>query len=292
MFLDLATQGQGLNNLRIQTYTAKTDSMVLDSLLIVPGTVLVSCIDNQSTIKADSYEIDFPQSVLKWNTAPACDSVRVSYRHFPEIFNQAYSKKDQALLYAYLREPMQPLFYEAPKEPYDIFDFGSLDYNGSFSRGISFGNTQDLVVNSQFNLQLAGKLSDDIEILAGMTDNNIPFQTQGNTQQLQEFDRIFIQLKKDRSTLLVGDYNLEKPDAHFLNFTRKLQGLNVENESNVGNGVLSSRVSAAISRGQYARNDFIGQEGNQGPYKLRGTEGEAFIIILSGTERVFVDGRA
>ena len=43
-------------------------------------------------------------------------------------------------------------------------------------------------------------------------------------------------------------------------------------------------------RGQYAKSSFVGQEGNQGPYKLRGKNGELFILVISGSESVFVNG--
>ena len=57
------------------------------------------------------------------------------------------------------------------------------------------------------------------------------------------------------------------------------------------NGIFKTSVNAAISRGKFQRIVIEGEEGNQGPYKLQGSENERFIIVLSGTERVYVNGR-
>ena len=113
----------------------------------------------------------------------------------------------------------------------EIIKFKGLDYKGSFARGISFGNSQNLVLNSSFNLQLAGDLGDDIEILAAITDNNIPLQPEGNTQQLQEFDKIFIQLRKKENVLIAGDYELGRPNSYFMNYYKKLQGATFQNQT-------------------------------------------------------------
>ncbi len=173
----------------------------------------------------------------------------------------------------------------------DLFNLKGLDYNGSFGRGINFGNNQSLVVNSNFDLQMAGKLSNDIEILAAISDSNLPIQADGNTQQLQEFDKIFIQLKKQQHTLLMGDYEIFRPKSYFLNFNRKLQGAKFSTGTKLGNGELKGAVNGAIAKGNYNRMVFDGIEGNQGPYRLQGANGELFLIVLSGMEKVFIDGK-
>jgi hypothetical protein len=38
------------------------------------------------------------------------------------------------------------------------------------------------------------------------------------------------------------------------------------------------------------KSSFTGIEGNQGPYKLKGQNGELYVLVISGSERVYVNG--
>ena len=83
-----------------------------------------------------------------------------------------------------------------------------------------------------------------------------------------------------------------------MNFNKRLKGGSFSSKFNAltdssGKVIATNKVSvsAAIARGRFARNQIQGVEGNQGPYRLRGNNNEVFIIILSGSEKVYIDGR-
>ena len=288
-----ALTGQSLSNLRTKQLIINSDTLLLDTVSLVPESFMTEGIDT-----AD-YEIDAINGlfILK-NPSLLGKSFRCTYRIFPYRLNKPIFHKDTNLIEKNLYAPVNPLMVrdEKPDEMLSLSD-ASLMSSGSLSRGITIGNNQDLALNSNLNLQLSGKLSEDVEILANITDKNIPIQPEGNTRQLQEFDKIFIQLKyKDKVSLLAGDIENYSQGTYFMRFTKKGQGL-------IGDVLLQSetpkkdtmncriKVSGAIAKGTFNRQTITSIEGNQGPYRLNGINNETYIIVLSGSERIYLDGK-
>jgi hypothetical protein len=282
--LSFAQQPNSLSNLRSKKISTKTSSVKLDSFSIVPKSVIIP------GIATESYTVDEVNGRLFWISAPSIDSVVVTYRVFPYKLNAQVQRMNfEDIKNNFLTEPIA--IDQNTSFGKGMFDFGNVNYNGSFGRGISFGNNQDAVVNGVLNLQINGVIGDSMMLSAALTDNNIPVQAEGNTQQLNEFDRVWIQLKKKGWQLNLGDIDIRRNDAYFLSFFKRLQGISFQNESNVfKQGKNTSIVSGAIAKGKFNRYVFQGQEGNQGPYRLQGPNGELFFIVLAGTERVFIDG--
>jgi hypothetical protein len=163
---------------------------------------------------------------------------------------------------------------------------------GILSRGISFGNSQDLVLNSNLNLRLSGKISDKISIEGAITDQEFPFQPEGTTSTLQDFDRIYLKFYLPKSEIILGDHPFVNPAQFaFIKYNKKNRGLQWKFNSKGEKATHTAEVDAALARGRFARNEIAGQEGLQGPYRLSGTRNEQFIIIISGTENVYLDGK-
>lgn len=291
------------SNLRIRTINSLQPYQILDTLSI--AWPLVGLSDSVSGKQIPLYLAHISNETLRLDTAgirricPDCRRLTVTYRVLPVRMGGVLRRLDTTLIrrpgvHDAIEFDYSP--YEPPQRPWET---GTLTTNGSYSRGLSFGNNQNLVFNSNLNLQLNGKLGDDIEVQAALSDNSIPLQPDGTTRQIQEFDRIFIQLKRRNASLTAGDYDLSRPYGYFSNYFKRFQGAAVDLQKQGlawkapggPRDTVTTRITAALSRGKFARQIIQGQEGNQGPYRLQGAEGERYIIVLAGTEKVFVDGQ-
>lgn len=266
--------------------------VVLDTFTLVPGTF--SVLHNNKTLDTSRYFIDEINGILLLKDTVGIDTLQVTYRVFPFSLNKTYSHKSTNRMEEGEVKFKDPFKYTLVNKTEDIFNTGSLNKSGNISRGVSVGNNQDLAVNSNLSLQLSGKLSDNVNVLASVTDNNIPIQPDGNTQQLQDFDQVYIKVFTDKASLIAGDFWMKRPRSYFMNYNKRTQGASFNllfgDEKEKEKMFNDLRVSAAISKGKFARNIIQGIEGNQGPYRLRGAENETFIIVLAGTEQVYIDG--
>lgn len=168
----------------------------------------------------------------------------------------------------------------------DIFGNSNIQRSGSISRGISFGTNRDASLESGLRLDLAGKITDDIEILATLTDQSTPIQPEGTTQTLREFDQVYMRLRGSKGQIQMGDVDVALQNSTFARINRRLQGVDLIANTKIGN----QRATASVSRGIFQIQQFNGIDGVQGPYRLSGASGEVFIIILAGTENVYLDG--
>jgi hypothetical protein len=305
----ISAGAQGFFPSRTKTLSAANDSIVIDTLSIVPATFKVQTATRTLTEPAD-YTLDAAAALLILRTTSA-DSIVVSYEVFPFLFTAERSHKNQGTMTSSPDNRVNPFSYNPTKQKADDpFAMGGLNKSGSLSRGISFGNTRDVSVNSNLNLQISGRLTDNVDLMMVATDDNLPLQADGTTQQLQEFDRVYIQITSPRTKLIAGDFFTERPNSYFMKFNKRGQGISVRtmvpltDQQSGAKGLapdpakdtvfgqrLHITAAMAISKGKFARNVIQGVEGNQGPYRLRGAENELFIIVLSGTEKVYVDGR-
>ena len=119
----------------------------------------------------------------------------VTYRTLPISFKHEYALRQLEIRRDSVRgnktlilQPSRGLLSE------DLFGPG-LQKSGSIVRGFSVGSNQDLSLSSGFRMQLAGKLAQDVDVTAALTDENSPIQPEGTTQTLREVDKVYVEIK-------------------------------------------------------------------------------------------------
>lgn len=276
------------NSLRTKKIVAGDSLYTLDSLTIYWPSFSLTAVSGETV----SYEIDTTQNAIRLLTHFK-DTLLAEYRVFDFNLHSPAFHKDTSIVYNAKPGLENPFLYGAEPQTEDFFGGSGLKKSGSISRGINIGNAQNLSVNSTLNMQLSGDISPNLKLMASLSDDNIPIQADGNTNKLQEFDQLFIQLYNDDFKLIAGDFWLKKPTGYFMTYNKRAQGLTGEYRSFLDEEKTKSWKiygGGAFSKGKFNRQQIQGVEGNQGPYRLRGAENESFIIVLAGTERVFING--
>ncbi len=266
-----------------------TFSVTLSKNFIISSSIRLSSVG--STIL--QYAFDRSTNIVRVTLDSVLDTageLTVSYSYLPFSLQRSYRLRSLVFRNDSLDKKKQRTFVTQDEGILTNMFGPELNRSGSISRGFIVGSNRDLTLSSGFRLQMSGKLSNEIEILAALTDENTPIQPQGNTQTLQEIDNVFVRIKSPDYTATLGDFQFNARSGEFVNINRKLQGAEIvaDYQSEAPGSTL--QLTGATSRGKFHSNSFQGIEGVQGPYRLSGKNNERAIIIIAGSEQVYVDG--
>lgn len=265
---------------------------------IISGSASVS-LDARELTEKNDYILDARRGVVRLRTSIldslVTDTSRVHkmvvrYNALPFSFESWYRHREP--VYRTDSASGERLKIARPTKPFSVDDlFGTrLQKSGSIVRGFTVGSNRDLSLSSGFRMQMSGNLTDDLEIVAALTDENTPIQPEGTTLTLQEIDKVFVELRGKNVKATLGDFNFELEGSEFGKLHRKLQGAQGAVSVRGADAGGELMLVGAVARGKYVSNRFTGIEGVQGPYRLTGQNGERGFIVIAGSERVFVNG--
>lgn len=281
----------GTRESRIKNLEVLSDTLRIDSVSISPYYFEVYD-EKGNEIDAGSYSVDPAKGLfISGDDFPYRGGViEVRYERLPDFMTRSYQAFEPDLIVPRATSDAQVYSSMVGRKSTREEPFAGLSTRGSLSRGVTIGSNQDAVVNSNFNLQIEGRLSEKVGIRASITDNEIPLQSGGFTQRLDEFDQVFIEMFSDNWGLRAGDLDLINRENYFMRFQKKVSGIMVNALPGQKAGEAEVFASGAIVRGKFNSFKFTGQDGNQGPYRIEGPENQQYAIMISGSERVYANG--
>jgi len=272
-----------------QKTVAVSKIISIDTVSINPKSFSIQ-LKNASILDSSYYSVDFSKAIITLKKSIQADSLIVNYLKYPDYLTKTYQQFDDAVIVEN-NDNVNKLFKIKQSNIDNNFKpFDGLTTSGSISRGVTVGNNQNSVLNSELDLQITGKLNDKVSLRASIQDANIPLQDNGYSQRLDEFDQVFVEIFSERWNIRAGDVDLENTDSYFAEFSKRVQGLALKVKLGNDDAQTNLFAAGALVRGQFTTSQFTAQEGNQGPYKLQGQNGELFVLIVSGSETVYVNG--
>ena len=275
-------------------FSFKPDQAVyqLPDRFVVLHTDLVSTDVGTPLLRNIDYEMDYERGQLSFfRTQRPHSVIHVSYEIYPIALQNSYIHRRMVIEHVLpdTQSHKTTQTIETPSVLRNTFSGinSSLDVTGSKTFSVLTGSHRDASLGQSLRIRITGKAAENVDIVAILSDKSSPIQPEGNTRKLQELDNVLVQVKTPNMTTTMGDYTLNFDKSILGRYNRKLKG--VQSHINTPNG--SFQLAAAVSDGKYTTNRFQGVEGNQGPYELTGETGDRAILVVAGTERVWVDGK-
>ena len=259
------------------------ERITLRAPFLVPGSVVVRV--NGEVWAPERYQVNLHLGTIRFSgDLPAGAIVVISYRRKPLLMSPVYSLRP-----AEVSRPDQP--DAVPERVGQSARAGARADTGAHLRrneiGLVFNRHQSrLDARPSLEATVEGQLSPTLKVRAILSDKNLPVQPEGNTEELEYFDRVFVEAEGPNARATVGDLSLDNRVSTFSPLTRQLRGI----AGSAWNGRGRLTAAGAETKGEFRSLEFRGTTGLQGPYSLLSPGRTTRDVIIAGTERVYIDG--
>ena len=159
-----------------------------------------------------------------------------------------------------------------------------LQVTGTQTFGVSVGSGRALSQNQELRISVDGKVSENVSVIALLSDQDLPIQPEGTTEDIQDIDQKLIRITSPNVTATLGDFEGSLGSSEFIFFPRALEGVQVEGNFKWGSFHI---IPSSIPKGESASKTIRAEEGRS-EYRID-VDGE-FVIVKAGTEIVWLNG--
>ena len=237
------------------------------------------------------FELSVSNSILYLKAPlPVTDSLLVTYHYFDTELKKRYYHRELIA-----QTPTETAVNPAPisnsvplpAAPQTKEKSSSLQLKGNKTFSIEAGNSRDLQFKQGLDLSLQGQITEEVTVSAFLSDRGDFYSPSGSTQRLEELDKLRLEVSSPNFSGSLGDQQIDFTQTKLTGFNKKIKG--VQSKAKFSN--ISWETTVANSKGTFHTNQIKGEDGKQGPYYLTSPTGQTRVAVLSGTEKVWLEGQ-
>ena len=138
-----------------------------------------------------------------------------------------------------------------------------ITFSGLKTVSVEMGANRGASLEQSLDLTVRGRVAGDVEVAAMLSDQRLPFEPDGSSRELEDLDRLSLQIRSSKAEATMGDFFLDGIPGQFARMTRRLEG--VRGQALVGGA--SWNVAAASTKGEKRTLEF--RERTPGPFSRR-----------------------
>ena len=261
---------------------------------ILPNSERITAANGKVLVRGVDYQIDFYLGkITVWAAlVPAHSELKIIYRTLPFAIKQVYKRdlygtevsSQQSAVSSENTQQDSSQQRDVLTDDRQPTTDSHLEVSGSQTVGISVGSGRGVTQNQELRVNVEGKVSETISVLALLSDQDLPIQPEGTTENIQDIDQKLIRITHPNMRGTLGDFEGSLGASEFIFFPRALEGVQVEGDFK---WVDFHFIPTAIPKGQSTSLVLRGEEGRS-EYRL--TVDGQFVIVKAGSEIVWLNG--